>query len=68
MDEPKDLIQSVQDEVARLREMIAETKALFPDANVNFIVYEIAIREAEQAVKYQDTVALARMLPALKEM
>jgi hypothetical protein len=58
----------VQKEVARLRDMIATTKALMPGGNVNFIFYDLAIAEAERAVREQDTIALIKILPELREM
>jgi hypothetical protein len=63
-----DLSQEVQKEVARIRDMISETKALFPAGNVNFVMYEVAISEAERAVREQDTAALVSVLPELREM
>jgi hypothetical protein len=58
----------VQQEVARMRNMIAEMKTLLPDANVSFIAYEMMIAEAERAVREQDTVALIRILQELQDM
>jgi hypothetical protein len=63
-----DLITEVQKQVARLRNMITETKTLFPNSNINFIMYEIYINEAERAIREQDTVVLIRILQELKEM
>ncbi|MFU8773574.1 MAG: hypothetical protein ACNA8H_14300 [Anaerolineales bacterium] len=62
------LPEEVQKEVARLREMIAETKALLPNNQANFIFYEVAIAEAERAIREQDAVALIRILPELQQM
>ena len=65
----KDLPTLVQEEVARLRGTIAETKALFPGGNqVNFFFYNMAIAEAERAVREQDVVAMVNMLSELREM
>ena len=63
-----DISSEVQKEVARIREMISETKALLPNGNVNFIIYEMTIAEAERAVREQDAVALVKMLPELQGM
>ena len=63
-----DLITAVQEEVARLREMIATVKALAPNGRVNFFFYDMAIKEAERAIREQDAIALVRILPELKEM
>ena len=63
-----DISSEVQKEVARLRETIATTKALLPDGKINWFFYDVAISEAERAVREQDTVALLRILPELKEM
>ena len=62
------LPQAVQNEVARLRETIAETKRLLPNAKTVWVFYEAAIAKAERAVREQDTVAMLRILPELKEM
>lgn len=63
-----DLSSQVQSEVARLRETMAMTKALLPNGNINWFFYEVAIAEAEKAVREQDAVALIRILPQLQEM
>lgn len=63
-----DLITAVQKEVARLREMMATVKALMPTGRINFYFYDMAIEDAERAIREQDTVAMARILPELKEM
>jgi len=63
-----DISSEVQKEVNRIREMIAETKALLPNGNVNFYFYELIITEAEKAIREQDVVALIRLLPELKSM
>ena len=62
------LPEEVQKEVARLRNMITETKELLPNNQANFIFYDIAIAEAERAVREQDVVALVRILPELQKM
>ena len=62
------ITSEVQKEVARLRETIATTKALIPNGQANFIIYELAISAAEKAVREQDAVALSRILPELREM
>jgi hypothetical protein len=62
------LPESVQAEVARLRETMAETKRMLPNARVSWMFYEAAIAEAERAVREQDVVALIRILPELQEM
>lgn len=64
----QDISSAVQSEVARLRDMISTTKALLPNGNVNFIMYEMAINRAEKAVREGDATALVRMLPELQEM
>ena len=63
-----DISSAVQKEVARLRETIATTKALLPNSRANFIFYDMAITEAERAVREQDTVALVKILPGLQSM
>lgn len=63
----QDIISTVQAEVARLRDMISTTKAL-TNGNVNFIMYEMVIEQAEKAVREGDAVALVRMLPELQKM
>ena len=63
-----DISSEVQKEVNRIREMIAKTKALLPNGNVNFYFYELIITEAEKAIREQDVVALIRLLPELKSM
>jgi len=60
--------EEVQNEVRRIREMIAETKALLPNANANFAFYEIALSEADRAVREQDASALVKVLPVLRDM
>lgn len=62
-----DISSAVQTEVARIREMIATTKALIPNGRGNFIFYEMAINEAEKAIREQDTVTLIRILPELQQ-
>lgn len=63
-----DLSAEVQTQVTRIRDLISTTKQLMPDANVNFVVYEMHIEAAEQAVREQDAVALVQLLPILKSM
>ena len=63
-----DISSEVQKEVARIREMIAITRALMPDRQVNFIFYDMVIEKAERAVREQDAVTLCRILPELREM
>ncbi len=65
---PKDLSTAVQNEVARLREMIATAEALLPNGCANFVFYYLAIAEAERAVREQDAAALVKILPELREM
>lgn len=62
------LPEAVQVEVARLREIMAETKRLLPNSQVSWVFYEAAIAEAELAVREQDAVTLVRILPELKGM
>ena len=64
----EDISSAVQAEVARLRDMISATKALLPDGKVNFIAYEMAIQQAERAVREQDATSLCRFLPELRSM
>ena len=64
----KDVSSAVQAEVTRVREMIAETKVLLPKGNVNFAFMEMTLDEADRAVREQDTTALVRLLPELKEI
>ncbi len=63
-----DISQEVQKEIARIRDMVTTSKALLPNANVNFAVYEAMIAEAEKAVREQDITALVKILPKLQEM
>ena len=63
-----DISSEVQKEIARIREMIATTRALMPDRQVNFIFYDMVIEKAERAVREQDAVTLCRILPELREM
>ena len=64
----KSLPEQIQDEVARLRETMAETKRLLPNGSISWVFYEAAISEAERALREQDTVAMIRILPELKSM
>ena len=64
----KSLPEKIQDEVARLRETIAETKRLLPNGSISWIFYNAAIAEAERAVREQDAVAMIRILQNLKSM
>jgi len=64
----KSLPEQIQDEVARLRETIAETKRLFQLSLISWVFYDAAISEAERAVREQDTVAMIKILPELKSM
>ena len=64
----KSLPEQIQDEVARLRETIAETKRLLPLSLISWVFYDAAISEAERAVREQDTVAMIKILPELKSM
>lgn len=64
----QDISSAVQNEVGRIREMIATTKALLPNGNVNFSFYELTLAEADRAIREQDAVALVRILPELKAM
>ena len=64
----KDLPSEIQKEVARLRETVAITKALLPNYKANFVFYDLAIAEAERAVREQDTVTMVTILPRLREM
>ena len=63
-----DISNAIQNEVTRIRNMISETKTLFPDANINFAIYEMTLASADKAVREQDAVALIKILPELKEM
>ena len=62
------LSQEVQNEVLRIRDEIATTKALLPKGRANFVLYEMTLDEAERAVREQDAVALVRILPELHGM
>lgn len=64
----QDISSAVQAEVSKIREMIATTKALLPNNRANFFLYEMTLREADRAVREQDTVALVKILPELQEM
>jgi hypothetical protein len=63
-----DIIEEIQKEVIRINNMINTTKALFPNGNVNFTIYEMTIERAEKAIREQDVVSLVQLLPELKEM
>jgi len=63
-----DISQEVQKEVARIRDTISTTKALLPNGQGNFAIYEIMIAKAEKAVREQDAATLVRLLPELREM
>jgi hypothetical protein len=63
-----EMAKAIQNEVARLRETIAETKRLLPDAETNWFFYDTMIALAERAVREQDAVAMLRILPELQEM
>ena len=67
-DNSKSVIEEVQDEVTRVEEIIATSKALMPNANVNFGMYDIVLNEAKRAIREQDVAALVKILPKLKEM
>ena len=41
----QDISSAVQNEVCRIREMITDTKSLFPTRNINFSFYEMILRE-----------------------
>lgn len=60
------VIEEVQKEVARIRDMITTTKALLPNGRGNFVVYDTVIALAEKAIREQDTVTLVAMLPELR--
>lgn len=62
------VIEEVQNEANRIREMIAETKVLLPIGRANFAVYEATLNEADRAVRERDTVALIRVLSELRNM
>lgn len=64
----QDISSAVQNEVCRIREMITDTKSLFPTRNINFSFYEMILREADRAVREQDIVALVKILPELQGM
>jgi hypothetical protein len=63
-----EMAKAIQHEVVRLRETIAETKRLLPDAETNWFFYDTMIALAERAVREQDAVAMLRILPELQEM
>ena len=60
------LPEQIQNEITRLETMIAETNAMPLGNRVNWIAYEMVIREAKRAVREQDTVAMLRILPELQ--
>ena len=62
-----DIITEVQKEVSRIRDMISTTKALLPNGQANFVVYEMMLEQAEKAIREQDAVMLVRLLPELRE-
>ena len=62
------LIEQVQNEVTRIREMITTTQTLIPNGRCNFWIYEAVLRSAEKAIREQDTVQLINLLSELKEM
>lgn len=63
-----DISTEVQKEVARIRDMISTTKALLPNGQGNFAIYEFILNRAEKAVREQDAAELVRVLPELREM
>lgn len=63
-----DIIQEVQKEVVRIRNMISTIKILLPNGHGNFVLYEMTLAQAEKAVREQDVVELVRILPELQEM
>jgi hypothetical protein len=63
-----EMAKAIQHEVVRLRETIAETKRLLPDANTNWFFYDTMIALSERAVREQDAAAMLRILPELQEM
>jgi len=65
---PEDILTQTQSEVVRIRDMISTTKVLLPDGNVNFGFYELALNQAEKAIREHDTVLLIRILRELKGM
>lgn len=64
----ENISEAVQKEVARIRGTLAETKMLFPNRSVNFIIYEMVLAQADKAVREQDAAILVKLLPQLKEM
>jgi len=60
------IITEVQKETTRIRNMIAETKAGFPNGNFNFCIIEMLLDEADKAITEQDTVKLIKLLPELQ--
>jgi len=63
-----DISSEAQKEVARIRDMISTTKALLPNGNVSWAVYETVLEAAEKAIREQDGVVLVQILLELKEM
>ena len=63
----ENVIEAVQKETIRIREMISETKALLPHIKGNFVLYEMLLQQADKAILEQDTVALIKLLPELKK-
>jgi len=63
-----DLMEAVQQEVTRIRALITTSEALLPQGRGNFAIYEMILKEADRAVREQDAVVLAKMLPELKGM
>lgn len=62
------LPEQIQAEIARLKSTIQTTKELLPGVQVNWASYEKMIAEAGRAVREQDTAAMLRILPELREM
>jgi len=63
-----DIAQEVQEQVARIREMMTETTVMFPNRNINFSIYNIILNRAEKAIREQDAVSLVKLLPELQGM
>jgi len=61
-----DLITATQREIIRIEKMITETKSMFPDSKASFVIYELLLTRAREAIATSDTTLLIRLLPELK--
>lgn len=65
---PNNILNEVQDEVTRIRNMIAETNICVPNSNINWCIYILTLKDADRAIREHDTISLIKLLPKLEEM